>query len=672
MRIINHGLHGLASLTLACLTILRCASAATWYVDAANGNDENAGTSWGESLATIQSAVDKATSGDEILVNDGTYSSFKLSRGSYQSVTWLKVAVRSMSGPYKTIIDGGQVRLGEGYYSTYDTMLTGASIEGFTIKGGAYSVYGSGEIKRCILTDVHGEQVVKCCIVNNSIFYANEVSGPEIGNARLYNCTIYENHGKYIAYDSSGSALYNCIYYGNNLGVYDGAGGAWRNYAYNCFSADPKFVDLEGGDFRLLPTSPCIDAGNNSYAASDDTDVAGKPRINGSTVDIGAYEYYPVELSLKGITAKQRYPWNGKVDVQFKLETSDSNNCVVMLFAKDVAGGTNLPMRTVYKFDGSAVNVSGELVSHGTHHWVWDAAADVPDGFECDRVMVEVKASDPEPLYMVIDLSSGDKTYLADVPNGGWTDEYKTSKMVLRKIYKGTNPAGGAMTNDMWVGIFEITQGQMKTLGVECGDSINHDLSFSGQEGGVGDCKPLNCSEIRCNDHYYEHSFLFVERGLSTNKDGTKLGSTLAIPYYISRFKAVTGLTRTRLPSVPEWQYVYRAGTATDFYGYPVSGIATYDSGPRGRAAENTSGLTDVGIHAPNAWGLYDMSGNAGELTSYVWVGQYASWSVCYGGCFNSHEDECSVNSNGWPEYSLNVSGAHYHYLSGRIFVEAE
>ncbi len=46
-------------------------------------------------------------------------------------------------------------------------------------------------------------------------------------------------------------------------------------------------------------------------------------------------------------------------------------------------------------------------------------------------------------LYLVVDLSGGkeaDKypvTFLAEVPKGGWTDEFKTEKLVLRRIEPG-------------------------------------------------------------------------------------------------------------------------------------------------------------------------------------------------------------------------------------------
>ena len=51
-------------------------------------------------------------------------------------------------------------------------------------------------------------------------------------------------------------------------------------------------------------------------------------------------------------------------------------------------------------------------------------------------------------LYMVVDLSDGPTaknypiSYLPDVPEGGWTDEYKTTKLVLRRIVPGTFTMG--------------------------------------------------------------------------------------------------------------------------------------------------------------------------------------------------------------------------------------
>jgi len=54
---------------------------------------------------------------------------------------------------------------------------------------------------------------------------------------------------------------------------------------------DPKFFDIEGGDFHLSPDSPAIDAGDNSFVSETKaTDLDGNPRIGNSLVDIGAYE----------------------------------------------------------------------------------------------------------------------------------------------------------------------------------------------------------------------------------------------------------------------------------------------------------------------------------------------------------------------------------------------
>ena len=52
----------------------------------------------------------------------------------------------------------------------------------------------------------------------------------------------------------------------------------------------PLFVDSAHGNLRLQSDSPCINAGNNAYVTTT-TDLDGRPRIVGGTVDMGAYEY---------------------------------------------------------------------------------------------------------------------------------------------------------------------------------------------------------------------------------------------------------------------------------------------------------------------------------------------------------------------------------------------
>lgn len=80
------------------------------------------------------------------------------------------------------------------------------------------------------------------------------------------------------------------------------------------------------------------------------------------------------DMAITDITAKQRYPWNGLVDLKFTI--IGSNTCYTSFFAKDVAGWTNIPMKAIAKLDGSLIG-EREILKEGTYNWVWDAAKDL-------------------------------------------------------------------------------------------------------------------------------------------------------------------------------------------------------------------------------------------------------------------------------------------------------
>ena len=91
-----------------------------------------------------------------------------------------------------------------------------------------------------------------------------------------------------------------------------------------------------------------------------------------------------------------------------------------------------------------------------------------------------------------------------------------------------------------------------------------------------------------------------------------------------------------RLPTEAEWQYACHAGIPRYQYG-ELSDIAWFDSNSEGSPH-------DVGLKAPNAWGLYDMLGNVWEWCWDIYdLEVYRSYRVFRGGSWAEDARGCGA-----------------------------
>ena len=239
---------------------------------------------------------------------------------------------------------------------------------------------------------------------------------------------------------------------------------------------------------------------------------------------------------------------------------------------------------------------------------------------------------DPPPavtnkLYMVIDLSEGTNaasfaiSYLDDVPEGGWTEEYKTTKLVLRKVEAGKFTMGSpedelgrddnevqhevTLTKPFFAGVFEVTQKQYELI--------------------MGN-----------NPAYYQGEVRPVERVSYNMLRGTDKGAAWPANNEVDEdsffgiLRAKTGMNFD-LPTEAQWEYACRAGTATalnsgknlsdDKQCDEMAEVGRYwhkgggDEGDDGKYIAHTK----VGSYLPNAWGLFDMHGNVYEWCLDWW-----------------------------------------------------
>lgn len=338
-------------------------------------------------------------------------------------------------------------------------------------------------------------------------------------------------------------------------------------------------------------------------------------------------------VTITDITARQRWPWNGLVDIDFTIAGAQSGDA----FAIDidaVSGSTTLSAKTY---------ITEPVAGLGDNRIVWDLGKDYPE-FRTKDLRISVTAttvSGSTPVYCVVDLSGGASAtkypvrYTTKHPEhvrGAANEPCQTSELWLRRIrvpdsaftvnsYAVSDASmrnyWGKMTKDYYIGVFELTQKQYQLV--------------------MGDWPKSWFTNEACR----------ASRPLEGLRYDSIVGSlanvqldpaAIATSSFLGKLREKSGLALT-LPSNIQLNFAARGGTrlngGADFHVYAVDGTIPSDKNSLLRSKDNmqypdaatdktgnfrnvdaASGTAYVGSYSPNDYGLYDTLGNVREFTS--------------------------------------------------------
>lgn len=377
---------------------------------------------------------------------------------------------------------------------------------------------------------------------------------------------------------------------------------------------------------------------------------------------------------------------NGPAVVTFDIET----NCVVGTEVKWVSiGGQNIDR---YTGDGNCL-VTGDAV----HTIKWHPDKSWPDHMVAAngaRAVLTAWAPDNTPDYMVVDLAETSSnrvryyTSTNDLPGGLLDNEaYRTTLLVMRRIHAKNVPwtmgsyfeAGRnasaemthlvTLTNDYYMGVFEITQGQWAMIkGTAVSALINNPYKRL-----LRPMENISTAMIR-------------ESGSNTPNSNAWYPNPPDANSFLGVLRSRTGLDFD-LPSEAQWEFAARAGHGENEWGdgspyrritvysedYPIPGRwrqnqahpGTYVGGNSEATPEDCTAL--CGSYPPNSFGLYDMHGNVYEMC----LDWYKDDITALGGAVNVTDG--LYGSGGYAGKRMHVrKGGNWNQLDAVLFRAAD
>lgn len=324
-------------------------------------------------------------------------------------------------------------------------------------------------------------------------------------------------------------------------------------------------------------------------------------------------------FTVKDVTAAQRWPWNGVLDVDFNIEGAAVGDLFRVEVKAKYAEGTKTLVGRTY--------VSEPLCSPGKNRVSWDARADHPELNIKDMqiaVTVHPVNVDACDVYMVIDLSSGPNSsrypvrYTFTPPNLAPADDLaacakdpcRTTQMWFKRIKGNTFPFGGTNNNNgegdfkvrlspYYIGIFEVTQQQWAQV-MDAWPAKFTNVTWRAAR----PVENINYEDVIGHNNYPENK-------------------TVSENSFVGKMRARTGIEAFNLPTEAQWECACRAGYAksfnSDFSSTDVrfklsSADLTYNE-------DTATGTAIVGTYKANKWGLYNMYGNVMEMCLDAYAG---------------------------------------------------
>jgi Uncharacterized conserved protein len=321
---------------------------------------------------------------------------------------------------------------------------------------------------------------------------------------------------------------------------------------------------------------------------------------------------------VSNISCTQRWPWNGKVDIDFTLSNDLHYDIPVFKlgFYGQIGDGPSFPLKSV----------TGDVDDHtialeGTHRVTWDAYQDLGANVDASNVKIAIVARettiDPPYLYLNLNTYELKGSFNGPSPSDPAT---KRTQIWFRRVEAGTFTMGASsedrsyfnanfnneavhsvtITKPFYIAVYETTEAQYH--------KIFSETSWESMKPMIG----LDYSDIR----------------------GTNVGTNWPARGYSVDANSFLGKLRSKvgndvifdLPTDAQWEMACRSKGDGTFYGDLTWSDGTpYDKagGTNVKIDNNLDNISwykntadrihDVGTKAPSSLGLYDMHGNVWE-----------------------------------------------------------